>query len=191
MSARTPGRIRIVAGSRRGRLIRVPKGRGTRPTAEKVREAVFNALGSVTGLRALDLFAGTGAMGLEALSRGARECVFVEEDPVVAKILSENVASLGFIAESRVINTGYQQALTNLISAGSGFDLLFIDPPYRMLAEAEAVVTPLLSSLLSVEGLTVIEGDRAARVGFGGEPVFDRIYGDTRVVMVRMRRGDR
>jgi 16S rRNA (guanine966-N2)-methyltransferase len=228
VSARAPGKIRIVAGSRRGRLLKVPQTEVTRPTGEKIREAIFDALGPVTGLRVLDLFAGTGAMGLEALSRGARECVFVEEDPAVAKVLRANVAALDFEAESRVINAGYGQALGSLVKAapgpgsesdgsppaGSGpgpgaergarlklgpgaapragskpgFDLLFVDPPYRMLSEVEAMVTPILPSLLSAEGLAVIEGDRAARVTFGGEPVFDRAYGDTRVVMIKMRR---
>ncbi len=216
MSARAPGKIRIVAGSRRGRLLKVPQTEVTRPTGEKIREAIFDALGPVTGLRVLDLFAGTGAMGLEALSRGARECVFVEEDPAVAKVLRANVAALDFEAESRVINADYGQALGSLVKAapgsgaesdgspraGSGpgpgaapragskpgFDLLFVDPPYRMLSEVEAMVTPILPSLLSAEGLAVIEGDRAARVTFGGEPVFDRAYGDTRVVMIKMRR---
>jgi 16S rRNA (guanine966-N2)-methyltransferase len=224
VSARAPGKIRIVAGSRRGRLLKVPQTEVTRPTGEKIREAIFDALGPVTGLRVLDLFAGTGAMGLEALSRGARECVFVEEDPAVAKVLRANVAALDFEAESRVINADYGQALGSLVKAapGSGaegdtslrvgpepgpgaergaslkagpgagpkpgFDLLFVDPPYRMLSEVEAMVTPILPSLLSAEGLAVIEGDRAARVTFGGEPVFDRAYGDTRVVMIKMRR---
>ena len=92
----------------------------TRPTGEKVREAIFDVLGPVTGLRVLDLFAGTGAMGLEALSRGARECVFVEEAPVVAKTLRENVAALDFEAESRVINASYKQALRLLVETAPG-----------------------------------------------------------------------
>ena len=72
--------------------------------------------------------------------------------------------------------------------SGPGFDLLFVDPPYRMLSEVEAMVTPVLSSLLSAEGLAVFEGDRATPIMFSGEPVFDRAYGDTRVVMIKMRR---
>lgn len=191
MSGRTPGKVRIVAGSRRGRRLRVPPGEATRPTSEKVREAIFDVLGPVAGLRVLDLFAGTGAMGLEALSRGARSCVFVEGDPAVAGVLRENIAALEYDADCRVINAGYVRALGALAQGEPGFDLLFVDPPYRMLAEVEAMVTPLMSSLLSVDGVAVVEGDRATRVTLGQHPVFDRTYGDTRVVMIGMRRSIR
>jgi 16S rRNA (guanine966-N2)-methyltransferase len=191
MSKRGPGRVRIVAGTKRGRLLRVPPGGATRPTTEMVRAASCDVLGPVTGLSVLDLFAGTGAMGLEALSRGARDCVFVEEDPVVAAVLRENIASLQYEAESRVINAGHERALRTLAQSGPRFDLLFLDPPYRMLSEVEASVAPLVPSLLSVDGVAVVEGDRATQVSLGQEPLFDRTYGDTRVVMIRMRRSTR
>lgn len=188
MSARGPGRVRIVAGSRKGRFIKVPPGGVTRPTSEMVREAIFDALGPVGGLRVLDVFAGTGALGLEALSRGAGDCVFIEEDPRVCATLRANIQALEYQAGCRVINAGYPQALRALAREGPGFDLLFLDPPYRMLKEVEGVVTPLLPSLLYDEGVAVIEGGRATEVTLGGEPIFDRTYGDTRVVMVKLRR---
>jgi 16S rRNA (guanine966-N2)-methyltransferase len=188
MSGRAPGSVRIVAGTRRGRRLRVPHGGATRPTGEKVREAIFDVLGPVTGLSVLDLFAGTGAMGLEALSRGARDCIFVEEDPAVALVLRENIAALDYEAGCTVINAGYVQALGGLAGREPGFDLLFLDPPYRMLAEVEGMVAPLLSSLLSDDSVVVVEGDRAMQATLGRHPVFDRTYGDTRVVMIRTRR---
>ncbi len=188
MSPHRPGRLRIVAGARRGRFIKAPPGLDTRPTSEKVRGAVFNALGPIDNLRALDLFAGSGAMGLEALSRGARECVFVEEDPRVCAVLRENIAVLGYEQDCRVVNSGYVQALKSLTHIGPVFDLLFLDPPYRMLSEVEGLVAPLLPSLLADDGVVVIEGGRATEIALSEDAVFDRIYGDTRVVMVKMRR---
>lgn len=96
MTAPKPGTIRIIAGSRRGRRIKVPVKGEVRPTGDRVREAIFDALGPVDGLRILDLFAGSGAMGLEALSRGAGRCVFVESDREVAAVLRANIAALAF-----------------------------------------------------------------------------------------------
>lgn len=188
MTRRRPGRIRIVAGSKRGRRLSVPPGSGVRPTSEKVREAIFDALGSVGGLSVLDLFAGTGAMGLEALSRGAARCVFVEDDPVVAAALRQNIASLEYEAVSRVMIAPYQNALETLAAGPTALDLLFVDPPYRMLAEVESRLTPLLSSLLADDGVVVIEGERSSHVKPDLPVVFDRTYGDTRVTMVAMRR---
>ncbi len=103
----------------------------------------------------------------------------------------ENIATLGYESVSRVIVSDYHQALQRLSGAGARFDLLFVDPPYRMLAEVEVTLGPLLSSLLRDDGVAVIEGDRPSRVTFGQTPVFDRAYGDTRVTMIRMRRSIR
>lgn len=184
-----PGMVRIVAGSRRGRRLKVPSG-NVRPTGERVREAIFDALGPITGLTVLDLFAGTGAMGLEAISRGAVECVFVESDPAVAATLRANIASLEMDPHSTVIVAGYADAGRRLADAGRSFDLLFVDPPYRMLPEVEAMLRPLLPRLAAEDGLVVIEGSKAIPVDFPHEPVFDRVYGDTRVTMISMRRND-
>jgi 16S rRNA (guanine966-N2)-methyltransferase len=188
MSPRPAGRVRIVAGARRGHRLTVPAVAGVRPTSEKVREAIFDVLGPVDDLAVLDLFAGTGAMGLEAMSRGARNCVFVEEDPAVASVLGENIAALRYEASCRVIVSDYRQALQRLVGAGTEFDLLFIDPPYRMLPEVEVLLGPLLSSVLRDDGVAVVEGHRPSQVTLGHAPVFDRVYGDTRVTMIKMRR---
>jgi 16S rRNA (guanine966-N2)-methyltransferase len=191
MSGRPPGSVRIVAGSRRGRRIRVLPAGGTRPTSDRVREAIFSALGPIGDLHVLDLFAGSGALGLEALSRGARSCVLVENDPAAAAVLRENAETLEYQDECRILETGYERALKILSGRGSRFDLLFVDPPYRMLAEVEVMVAPLLPSVMSVDGVVVIEGHRTSQVTLGQAPVFDRVYGDTRVTMIRMRRSIR
>ncbi len=188
MSGRLPGKVRIVAGERRGHRLKVARGEATRPTSEKVREAVFSALGPVSGLNVLDLFAGTGAMGLEAVSRGAARCLFVEENPVVATVLRENIAFLDYESRCQVMEGTYQGALQRLVGRGAEYDLLFVDPPYRMLAEVEVMLIPVLSSILSTDGVAVVEGDKSSQVTLGQAPVFDRIYGDTRVTMIRVRR---
>ncbi|MBN1321856.1 MAG: 16S rRNA (guanine(966)-N(2))-methyltransferase RsmD [Thermoleophilia bacterium] len=188
MSGRPPGSVRIVAGAKRGRRLKVARGDATRPTSERVREAIFDVLGPVDGLMVLDLFAGTGAMGLEALSRGATHCVFVEEDPAVAAVLRENIAALGYDSRSRLILAGYEQAARGLALGRRGFDLLFVDPPYRILAEVEVKLAPLIPSLLADDGVAVIEGDKSSQVTFEQATVFDRSYGDTRVTMIRTRR---
>lgn len=183
-----PGRIRIVAGEKRGHRIRVPLMADLRPTGERVREAIFNVLGPVDDLLVLDLFAGTGAMGLEALSRGARRCVFVENDSSVAAVLLENISSLDYQSRSRVITTDYRRALSALEREKGGFDLLFVDPPYRMLPEVEATLGPLLPLVVGDDGVVVVEGAKSRGVTLGRVPVFDRTYGDTRVTMISMRR---
>jgi 16S rRNA (guanine966-N2)-methyltransferase len=188
MSGRPPGVVRIVAGARRGRLLKVPSAGGVRPTSEKVREAIFDTLGPVGDLDVLDLFAGTGAMGLEALSRGARSCVFVEEDSPAAGVLRSNITALGYEHVCRVVVSDYKQALNRLIQMETRYDLLFVDPPYRILAEVEVTLKPLVSSLLSDCGVAVIEGDRSSRTTLGQTLLFERVYGDTRVTMISTRR---
>jgi 16S rRNA (guanine966-N2)-methyltransferase len=185
-----PGKIRIVAGSRRGHRLKVPAAGDVRPTGERVREAIFDVLGPVEGLRVLDLFAGTGAMGLEALSRGAAHCVFVESDRAVATVLRANIQALDFDPVSRVVASNYYAAASRLVAEPAPFDLLFLDPPYRMLPEVEARLEPLLPGLLGEDGAVVIEGPRAAGACFSRDPVFARDYGDTRVIMISMRRND-
>jgi len=187
-AGRAPGTVRIVAGARRSRRLRVTAGPTVRPTSEMVREAIFDSLGPVGGLSVLDLFAGTGAMGLEALSRGAAACVFVEQDKKVADVLRGNIRDLDYLAISRVILADYHAALQDIMRAGERFDLLFVDPPYRMLTEAEVTLEPVAPSLLHDGGVVVIESDKALHPTLGAIPVFDRVYGDTRVTMVTIRR---
>src|SRR5665811_625301 len=129
------GEIRIVAGSHKGRRLRVPSGVAVRPTADRVREAVFSVLGDLGGTTVLDLFAGSGALGLEALSRGSEHCTFVEQDREVAAVLRDNIASLGLGSRAEVFEAGYEAALRRLTQRGSRFELLFLDPPYTMLTQ--------------------------------------------------------
>src|SRR3990172_8994658 len=121
--------MRIVGGSCKGARVYAPRGSGTRPTSDKVREAIFAIVGSVDGLRVLDLFAGSGALGLEALSRGAASAVFVESDPAAVRIIERNVEKLG-LAGTRIVRS---DALRYVAAVEEAYDLVFVDPPYEML----------------------------------------------------------
>jgi 16S rRNA (guanine966-N2)-methyltransferase len=123
--------MRIVAGRARGRKLAVPPGRGVRPTSDRVREALFSSLGrAVEGARVLDLFAGSGALGLEALSRGAASAVFVDSARRAREALARNLSTTGFEPLARVIASDALEALQWLAREGARFDLVFLDPPY-------------------------------------------------------------
>ncbi len=125
--------MRVIGGSARGRRLAAPRGRGTRPTADRVREALFNILGeTIRGSAVLDLFAGSGALGIEALSRGARIAVFVESSPPAIGCLRRNLVNLGFESQSTVIKGDSLSYGRKLASRSGSFDLIFADPPYTM-----------------------------------------------------------
>src|SRR5437660_5021030 len=121
--------MRVIAGTLGGRRLKAPPGRGTRPTSDRVREALFSMLGPLEGANVLDLFAGTGALGIEALSRGARRAVFVERDAGVAKVLQGNLTALGIGPESAELRRlDARAALESARAHQETYDLLFIDP---------------------------------------------------------------
>ncbi|QWQ31115.1 16S rRNA (guanine(966)-N(2))-methyltransferase RsmD [Candidatus Minimicrobia vallesae] len=124
-------RVRIVSGEFGGRFIKTPPGSTTHPMGERVRSAMFNSLGeSIRGARVLDAFAGSGAVGLEALSRGAESAVFVERDRVAQRVIAENISILGVEEKSIVIKTTIVNWLESASSTGE-FDIIFADPPYH------------------------------------------------------------
>jgi 16S rRNA (guanine966-N2)-methyltransferase len=124
-------KLRIIAGKYKGLRLATPKGKGVRPTAERVREAIFNILGyDLTELRVLDLFAGTGAMGLEALSRGAISVVMVDQHPAAIRLIGRNLAACGNPESARVYKLDLRRGLKGLINKDYSFDLVFLDPPY-------------------------------------------------------------
>lgn len=125
--------MRIIAGTARGRTIEAPKGRDTRPTLDRVRENLFNILQRKTwDARVLDLFAGTGALSLEALSRGAAAAVLVDCDRAAHLCQKQNAQKLGFDGQTRILLMDWQQAVRQMTAAGEKFDLIFLDPPYAM-----------------------------------------------------------
>jgi 16S rRNA (guanine966-N2)-methyltransferase len=154
--------VRIIAGAWRGRRIHFPDMPALRPTPDRVRETLFNWLQhSIADARCLDLFAGSGALGLEALSRGAREAVFVEQFPLAARALQEQLVRFGGAAKGRIFEMG---AARFLRTPGEPFDIAFLDPPFGTNALAEYV--PLLEAghWLSVGGLIYLENERSAGV---------------------------
>ncbi|WP_213973735.1 16S rRNA (guanine(966)-N(2))-methyltransferase RsmD [Tepidanaerobacter acetatoxydans] len=123
--------MRIIGGFHRGRKIKSISGMNTRPTSDFVREALFNIIGSdVVGSCFLDLFAGTGAVGIEALSRGAQNAIFIEKNPIACSIIKQNLLDLKLIGKGRVIQSDVISALKKLILEGNNFDIIFMDPPY-------------------------------------------------------------
>lgn len=169
--------MRVVAGDLRGRRIESPSGDATRPTTDKVREAVFNALGSldvVDGATVVDAFAGTGAMGIEALSRGAAHCTFIEKDRDALQVLKRNIASLGLADRSSVVSL---DALTALAQHGE-CDLFIADPPYGF-SDWSSVLRHVSASVV------VLESDREIAKVDGWETVRAKKYGRTHVAFLQ------
>lgn len=167
--------MRIVAGRYGGRRIAAPRGRDTRPTADRVREALFSALGDVEGRAVLDLFAGSGALGIEALSRGAASAVFVDTAAPALAALRANLDGLGIDAE--VLRSDARAFARNAARDGRAYDLVFVDPPYR---DAERFGRELdLPALIAPGGRLVTESDRRSPLAVDLPILFERRYGDT------------
>ncbi len=148
--------VRVISGSAKGAKLRAPKGHATRPTLDRIKESLFNILGDVQGARVLDLYAGTGALGIEALSRGAKHAVFVERDGRVAAIIRENLAHTKLEASAVVIRGEAPLAYDRLAAFGP-FDLVFVDPPYDMGQVAKALIWLDESPLLADRARVVVE----------------------------------
>jgi 16S rRNA (guanine966-N2)-methyltransferase len=142
--------VRIIAGACRGRRLAAPRGRGIRPTADRVREAIFDVLGDVGGAQVLDLFAGTGAMGLEALSRGAAWATFVDGGREALDLINRNLAACGF-TNAAVVRADPSRGLTRVEALGRRYELVFCDPPY-----GKGLVPKVLARL--AEGALLAEG---------------------------------
>ncbi len=172
--------MRVVAGTARGRNLVAPPGRATRPTGDKVRQAMFNALeslGRIDGATLLDLFAGTGALGVEGLSRGAAHCTFVEPDRTARRCIAENLLLVPG-TDQRVVASTADQFLAQPHAAPERFDVALVDPPYSFDAWAE-----LMARLPT--GFVVIESDREVDPGPGWEIVRSRRYGGTVVAFAQ------
>jgi 16S rRNA (guanine966-N2)-methyltransferase len=153
--------MRVIAGRYGGRRLTAPRGRTTRPTGDRVREALFSTLGDITNARVLDLFAGTGALGIEALSRGATAAVFVEHNAAALRALRANLAALGLHEpQALVLATDAQRALRTARERGETYDLLFVDPPYGQAQAWERELAVALPPLLAPQGRVVVESDR-------------------------------
>ncbi|HEY5194595.1 MAG TPA: 16S rRNA (guanine(966)-N(2))-methyltransferase RsmD, partial [Solirubrobacteraceae bacterium] len=155
--------MRVISGRLGGRRLSAPRGRTTRPTSDRVREALFSMLGAIDGASVLDLFAGTGALGIEALSRGAARALFVERDTAAVAALRGNLAQLGLAEPQARVRVGDAlEALRAARGAGETYDLVFVDPPYSQARELERGLSALLPALLAPDARVVIESDRRA-----------------------------
>jgi 16S rRNA (guanine966-N2)-methyltransferase len=148
--------LRIIAGEKRGTKIFAPKGHDTRPTGDRVREAAFNLIGPVDGATVLDLFAGAGGYGLEALSRGAASAVFAESDPAAVGAIRQNLTKLGFTGAT-LLDRDAIQVLAEEAGAGRRYDLVLLDPPYRMYSSLQDRIATYLPAVLAQDGLAVVE----------------------------------
>ena len=173
--------MRIIAGSKKGARIFAPKGHDTRPTSDRAREAAFNLIGPVDEAAVLDLFAGSGAMGLEALSRGAATAVFVENDREARRTIDRNLDKLQ-LTGARVIPQDALRALAAEAAASRRYDLVLVDPPYEMFSSLHQGLSRYLPAVLSEDGLVVVE------TGAREEPELDplvkrtsRCYGSARI----------
>jgi 16S rRNA (guanine966-N2)-methyltransferase len=180
--------MRVIAGRLGGRRLKAPKGTNTRPTSDRVREALFAMLGDVEGANVLDLFAGSGALGIEALSRGARGVVFVERDPSAVRILSANLDALGISRQAvEVRRVDAALALRSAQVSKETYDLVFIDPPYRQAPEWGTELSGTLPSLLASDARVVVESDRRAPLELELPIERERRYGDTSITIHRQQ----
>ncbi|MGM9570650.1 MAG: 16S rRNA (guanine(966)-N(2))-methyltransferase RsmD [bacterium] len=153
--------LRVIAGTHRGRRLRSVKGDKTRPTADRVKEALFNILQNrIYNSRFLDLYSGTGSIAIEALSRGAGQAVLVEEDKAALKVIERNLADLGLASQAVVLGREVAGALLFLGSKREQFDLIFLDPPYRDGKEEEVLSGLEDNDLLAAGGMVIVEHQR-------------------------------
>lgn len=173
--------MRIIAGSRKGHTLFAPRGQETRPTSDRVRENVFNILGPVDGAIVLDLYAGSGAMGLEAMSRGAARVVFVESDADAVHAIERNLDKLRL--QATILRRDAIAALGAEASAGRKYDLVLVDPPYAVYPDLEPQLARYLPSVLAENGVLVVETEARFEPELPLAQRTSRKYGRTRVTV--------
>ncbi|QJA05970.1 16S rRNA (guanine(966)-N(2))-methyltransferase RsmD [Thermosulfurimonas marina] len=183
--------MRITGGIFRGRRLATPRGVGTRPMTERVRKALFDILGGLSGARILDLFSGSGALGLEALSRGAASVVFVEASAEALSVIRKNVQALGLEDRVQLVRGSLPQALKRI--PPGPYQLVFITPPYGK-GLGERTLAALPPEILAPEAIIVLEERRNSRIDPGKTP-FEvqeiRKYGDTSLYFLKVREESR
>lgn len=179
--------MRIISGSAKGRKLASLRGKSIRPTSDKIRQAIFNILNyDWSQIAVLDLFAGTGALGIEALSRGASAAVLVDDDYSAVEIIRKNLTTCGF-PEERVIRKNPLQGLAFLERLGISFNLVFIDPPYGLGLAQKALDLLARSNIVEIGGLIVVESDKLDVISMPVEFELEdlRSYGRTRIAFFR------
>ncbi len=170
--------MRVIAGSYRGRRLQAPPGLDTRPTSDRVREALFSILGArVEDARVLDLFAGSGALGIEAQSRGAREATIVDSSATAIRAIGANLEAVG--AEATVVRAEARRFLGRASRGARQYDLVFLDPPYRLAASLGRELSEALKAVVAPGAAVIAESDRRAPLEVDLPLEDERRYGDT------------
>lgn len=152
--------MRVISGKSRGKKLVSLEGDNTRPTLDRVKEALFNIIQfNIQDAVALDLFAGTGALGVEALSRGAKEAIFCDKVPDAIKVIKQNVTNTNNLDKSSIINKDYNEVIEKLVEQNKKVDIVFLDPPYKTNLAIESLQKIIMSDLLTEDGIVVIETD--------------------------------
>ena len=184
--------MRVIGGNAKGRRLKVPNGRALRPTSARVKEAMFNILPhDLSGLKALDLFAGTGNMTIEALSRGAEAAILVDASGEASRAIRENLSRLSIANRCRLLNMPVQRALRHLERQHETFDLIFIDPPYGQNLVERTLTIIAQTSILRASGIAVAEHSVRDQVSdrYGDLALCDRRrYGDTLLSFFKWQR---
>ena len=178
--------MRIVAGSRKGHRIAAPKGVVTRPTSDRVRESAFSIIGPVEDASVLDLFAGSGAMGLEALSRGAASCLFVERDREASRVIQENLQKLR-LTGAVVASRDAAAVLREERERGRTYDLVLADPPYDEWERHAPALGELVPGVLAPDGLVLVETAERVEPHLPLPIVTTRRYGSARITVFSNR----
>jgi len=183
--------MRVISGSLKGRRLQVPKGNRVRPTADRVKEALFSAItsyiGNFEGLYILDLFAGSGNLGIEALSRNALYAVFVDSHKDSVKIIDENLSATAFHGKAKVFHGDATNILDLLEKKQLLFDIIFIDPPYRETELISTVINKISGSLLmNRDAIIILETAKGVdiQVPVSLTLLKEKIYGDTKILMI-------
>lgn len=171
--------MRVIAGEFKGRKLLSPRGRLVRPTSDRVREALFSLLGDVGGARVLDLYAGSGALGIEALSRGASCATFVDIGPAAS--VKRNIELIGLEGKATFFKESAERFLKRSAKSGKLWDLVFIDPPYTMAGKVAVKLDDLLPGVLDGGARVVVESSSRQPLKLVLLPVDERVYGDTMV----------
>jgi 16S rRNA (guanine966-N2)-methyltransferase len=177
--------MRVIAGTYGGRGLTAPKGCGTRPTSDRVREALFSILGDIRGARVLDLFAGSGALAIEALSRGAGAATLVDCAGAATEAIRSNLLNLGINAE--VVRQPALRWLQTAREHERQYDLVFVDPPYRLASTLGRALTSALTPILEADARVVAESDRRSPLGLELKALDERRYGDTLIAIYAAR----
>jgi 16S rRNA (guanine966-N2)-methyltransferase len=172
--------VRVVAGRFGGRRLRAPRGRETRPTTDRVREALFSMLGPLEGARVLDLYAGSGALAVEALSRGAASATLIERDARAVAVIRANLEALALAPdEALLVHAAADVALRDASRRGDTYDLVLLDPPYRDATALGRELSRALPAVLAPNARVVTESDRRAPLDLDLPVIRERRYGDT------------